>query len=477
MRVTFIGHASILVESKGISILSDPWWKGPCFGAQWWLYPEPFVQPVEKRPIDYLYISHGHHDHFHPGTLKLFSRTTKVLIPQGSDLVNSIKTLGFEVIEIPHEAEYELTREVKCRILSTYGDDSLMAISDGVETCVNINDALHAAPVFVQQKFTELITSLYSSIDYVFCGYGTASHFPNCYVVPGKDYHESAARRQRYFNAVWARIVHELNPKFGFPFAADVVLLDNNLFWSNQAVHNSERPIDAFVRRCPGSSTRVIDIAPGFAIEAGRIVSNELRGVFSEDRIRCRYEDSIRRVNHYKPPDNASIQTIALLLRENIARSREYLKIFHRDYRFLIRFPNASESIQITKTGSNLAVDVARQPIHSKLGYNLIYTTRASYLMKSLTSPYGHETLFVGSGGMFEYTDPAEIESNIHRELMFMMKRVEACPLYRSGTGGPVFRAKRLIKTLLGYADDDLYDLRTWTVFSSQSPQCNRIGA
>jgi L-ascorbate metabolism protein UlaG (beta-lactamase superfamily) len=73
MKVTFIGHASILIEANGVRILSDPWWNGPCFGAQWWLYPDAFLAAVEERPIDYIYISHGHHDHFHPPTLRQFA--------------------------------------------------------------------------------------------------------------------------------------------------------------------------------------------------------------------------------------------------------------------------------------------------------------------------------------------------------------------------------------------------------------------
>jgi L-ascorbate metabolism protein UlaG (beta-lactamase superfamily) len=35
MRITFIGHASLLIEANRLNIVSDPWWNGPCFGAQW----------------------------------------------------------------------------------------------------------------------------------------------------------------------------------------------------------------------------------------------------------------------------------------------------------------------------------------------------------------------------------------------------------------------------------------------------------
>ncbi len=57
MNITFIGHASILIETRGIRVLSDPWWRGPCFGAQWWNCPPPYLDPVQTKLDIYLYIA------------------------------------------------------------------------------------------------------------------------------------------------------------------------------------------------------------------------------------------------------------------------------------------------------------------------------------------------------------------------------------------------------------------------------------
>ena len=100
MRTTLVGHASLLVEAGGVRILSDPWWKGPCFGAQWWLYPAPFLEAVHARPIDYLYVSHGHHDHFHPPTLRTFPAGTRVLVAKGLGLVRPLEEMGLDPIEL-----------------------------------------------------------------------------------------------------------------------------------------------------------------------------------------------------------------------------------------------------------------------------------------------------------------------------------------------------------------------------------------
>ena len=153
MRITFIGHASLLIEANGLSIVSDPWWNGPCFGAQWWPYPMPHVEAVRDRRVDYVYVSHGHHDHFHPPTLRLF-RGAKVLVAAGTELAQGIRGLGFEVIECG-DGERDLGAGVRGRIMETYADYTLMAVSAGGETCLNVNDSLHAAPEAIQQKFFE----------------------------------------------------------------------------------------------------------------------------------------------------------------------------------------------------------------------------------------------------------------------------------------------------------------------------------
>src|SRR6266852_7657940 len=134
MKITFMGHASLLIEANGVRILSDPWWNGPCFGAQWWPYPPADLEAVAGQRIDYVYISHGHHDHLHPPTLRLFS-DAKILVAEGSELLGALRELSFEVIEVGSAEERELRNGVRCRIVETHADDTFLAVSDGKETC------------------------------------------------------------------------------------------------------------------------------------------------------------------------------------------------------------------------------------------------------------------------------------------------------------------------------------------------------
>src|SRR5712675_2120892 len=117
MKITFISHAAILVEAGDLRVLSDPWWQGPCFGNQWWLYPKPYLECLDGRPIDYVYISHGHPDHFHRGTLRRFPRGTKVIISRGSVLARALQDMDLEVIQLAPEEVRNLGNSVACQIM------------------------------------------------------------------------------------------------------------------------------------------------------------------------------------------------------------------------------------------------------------------------------------------------------------------------------------------------------------------------
>jgi len=85
-RITWIGHATFLIQIGGFNILTDP-----VFGAITPLFPRniaPGLSVDQLPPIDALLISHNHWDHLHgPSLLKLrpkFERwRTEILVPMG----------------------------------------------------------------------------------------------------------------------------------------------------------------------------------------------------------------------------------------------------------------------------------------------------------------------------------------------------------------------------------------------------------
>ena len=468
MKITYIGHASILIEAGGITILSDPWWRGPCFGAQWWIYPAPFLEGLKDIRVDYIYISHGHHDHFHPGTLKTFGRDIKILVSNQTGIADAVRDLGFEVIGFEGQQEIALNDTVRVRIIPTHNDDTLMTITDGCETCVNVNDALHSAPVPVQDAFVARLKALFPRIDYFFCGYGVASHFPNCYDIPGKDRVLTAGRRQQYFNRQWVRLVDGVQPRFGFPFAADVVFLEDDLFWVNEPVHNTERPTDAYRALHPASAVDVRDIAPGFTIEDGQTTSEVLRTPVSAEALRESCADSIARANRYGRVSEEDVSHLVDLLRANVSACKAYLTSFDSNWRFLVKLRNSDLGIAIEKRGITIETRQVKLQgdVQDDTGYDLVYTVRPAYLKLSLTQPYGDEILFVGSGGIFKYASRETARINLHRELMTIVRKHTQAPKSRYGDQPKwMYQAKQVLKKGLGRTEPDLYDISRWSVF------------
>lgn len=470
MKVSFIGHAAILIEINDVKILSDPWWRGPCFGAQWWIYPAPYLTPLEGQRIDYIYISHAHHDHLHPATLKVLNHDAKVLVSEHWGIAKQIRDEGFEVIELAREECRDLGAGVSCRIMPTFGGDSLMAVTDGHEVCLNLNDALHSAPQAVQSEIVAKLKQLYPKITYVFCGYGIASHFPNCYMVPDKNREASAGQRQRYFNRQWAKLIAALSPEYGFPFAADVALLENDLFWANEPTHNTERPTDTLRMTHPHCMVTTRDIAPGFTVLDGKVISDRARQPINALTLRATYQDEINKANRYGVVESADIDEVLALLKKNLAHCAEYLRSFEGDYRCFVRLRNSQFGIAFSKSGASLDLQRIKDEGGTDTSHDVIFTTRLPYLRQSLTLPFGDEVMFVGSGCLIEYNDREGAKRNIHKELIKLVSRHTVPMMPRTNPeSGHIRKIKHMIKRMLGRVEIDLYDLDSWTVYKSTS--------
>ena len=75
MKITYITHACILIETNGLKILTDPWLVGPCWGGDLWNFPKHKFE-INKRPQpDIIFFSHGHDDHFHETSIANFPKT------------------------------------------------------------------------------------------------------------------------------------------------------------------------------------------------------------------------------------------------------------------------------------------------------------------------------------------------------------------------------------------------------------------
>lgn len=79
--VTFVGHATVLVEIEGCRLLTDPLLRGH-LGPLLRQGPAPSHQVAES--LDAVLISHLHHDHADLASLRKIGRGARMLVPPGS---------------------------------------------------------------------------------------------------------------------------------------------------------------------------------------------------------------------------------------------------------------------------------------------------------------------------------------------------------------------------------------------------------
>jgi L-ascorbate metabolism protein UlaG (beta-lactamase superfamily) len=113
MLVTWIGHATVLVQTNGLNILTDPMWSdtaGP-FGLGPRRVAEPGVRFEDLPPIDLVLVSHNHYDHLDKATLKrLWARDRPTIVTSlGNDSV--IAQTGAQAVALDWGQQLDLPGE------------------------------------------------------------------------------------------------------------------------------------------------------------------------------------------------------------------------------------------------------------------------------------------------------------------------------------------------------------------------------
>jgi UDP-MurNAc hydroxylase len=232
VRVTGLGHASMLIETAHGSVLCDPW-VNPAFFGSWFPFPDNAGLDWEAiGQVDYLYVSHLHRDHFDPGTLARISKDATVLLPEypTDELHDRLKDLGFtKIFRTVSGQVHDLDGlQVMIQALTSPTDgpigDSSLWLNDGTTTLLNQNDA----------RPTELSAfAALGHVDVHALQYSGAIWYPMVYELP-----ENAKRifgeqkRARQFDRT-LRYIDDLQATWVVPIAGPPCFLDDELWHLN----------------------------------------------------------------------------------------------------------------------------------------------------------------------------------------------------------------------------------------------------
>lgn len=92
LRVTMIGHASLLIQTAGLNILTDPVWSrrvSPFSFIGPKRHNPPGVALDDLPPIDLILVTHNHYDHLDLTTLKVLHQRHRphIVTPLGNDVL------------------------------------------------------------------------------------------------------------------------------------------------------------------------------------------------------------------------------------------------------------------------------------------------------------------------------------------------------------------------------------------------------
>jgi len=90
LRVTWMGHSSLLVEIDGVRVLIDPVWDERASPVRWAGPKRFFAAPLrleELPPVDVVLVSHDHYDHLGESTIR---RLAKLASMRGARWVTSL---------------------------------------------------------------------------------------------------------------------------------------------------------------------------------------------------------------------------------------------------------------------------------------------------------------------------------------------------------------------------------------------------
>ena len=425
MKLTFYQSSAIMLETKNVKILCDPWLvDGELYGS-WNHYPPIDFKPEKFLDIDFIYLSHIHQDHFSKKTLSKLNKNIPVLIHsfESKVLRNNISAMGFTVNEIKHNERTHLKNNVFINILAAdncdpsicykyfgcapletkFGStsiDTMCVIDDGDEVVVNTNDC----PYDLAFTAASIIKQKYSKIDFLLVGYTSASAYPQCFNLSLNEKEKEKEKLQKVFLEKAEKYVNLFEPKYFMPFAGRYTLAGKLSILNNfRGVTELDDAYTHFInsKNINQDKSHCVVLSPesSFDIKTGKSSKPYKK---TDKNKKQEYIDSIlsKRKLDYESEEEPSIEEIKSLLE----KSYERFEIKRKGLRF------SSDTTILIKLLKNEFVDIS---CNGK-GWKIVKETELSHYKKYVKLSLDSKLLkWILMGPKFAHWNVAENGSHI----------------------------------------------------------------
>lgn len=237
MEITLINHASTLVDTGEIKILTDPWFRGSAFNNGWNLIYENQKSDEEiLKLVDFIWISHEHPDHFQPSFFIknrefIVNHKIKVLFQKTKDdrVKKFLKKQGIEVIDMFHGQNLKLSNNTECIMFKAEFYDSAIFIKSKLSSYLNINDCQFSENELIKiKKKCGQIDIFFSQFSYA--AWKGGKKFPNL--------REHAANEKLEILNSQYKIIQ---PRVLIPFASFIFFSHEDNFYMNDKINTIEK--------------------------------------------------------------------------------------------------------------------------------------------------------------------------------------------------------------------------------------------
>lgn len=429
MKIEYVSHACLFIETEDLRIATDPWLADATYCGQWHLFPKP-VNAERVKSADVLLISHGHEDHLHEATLKTLPKATRIFYPYSffGGAKEYIESLGFEdVRECVTFKKYKLSDKTDVTFIIN-SHDSIMVIESGGKVLINVNDALHSSPEKIIDFYVNEINVKWKKIDYVFCGFGGASYFPNAMHLAGKDDYAIAIAREQLFAHNFCRVVKGLKSKIAVPFAADFALLGDKQRWINDARFPRSKMAEYYKKHFAENDyePKIFDMYSGDVLEDDELkplspYRKQMRDGELNHLIDEHYAAEIAEKRERKFIDEAEAEKLVGEIRQNVEKR---MTLFNSEklkkLKFSLQLNDVAENNFYNINFENETVEITRA---AQVGENSLLTMvlSSAVLRYSIGSDWGADVVSIGYGAEIQISKKRAAEVDLESVCMNLL--------------------------------------------------------